>query len=127
MALRRWGGGLQARVQMTTRALTGTAQSSREVQAPTIIIAIGALFLFYPLRSAALHTMSPAYVSVGFGLAITGSLVFSLVNYRNLPAIYVSLTRATACGVLFYLIVEPPSFTLANTEFAFLQRYIGIG
>ena len=60
-------------------------------------------------------------------LVLAGSMVFARVTYTNLPDTFRILARATAAGTLFYLFVEPPSFTLANPVHAHLAAYVDLG
>ena len=49
------------------------------------------------------------------------------ITYDGLPDLFRVLARATAAGLLVYLVVEPPSFTVANQTYAYLFGFVEIG
>ena len=59
--------------------------------------------------------------------SLIGAVAFSSVRYRHFPRIFSLLLRSTVVGVLVYLVVEPPDFTLVNDNAAILSTYVEWG
>jgi hypothetical protein len=80
--------------------------------------AIAATLLFFWLRNETTtffyHRPYQGYLV--FAAAALGGALFSQVSYKTFPLPFSFLTRASALGVFVYLLVEPPSVTLAFPE-----------
>ena len=92
-------------------------------------VAIGMTVCFYWLRS---HYVSlcyekpfSVYLIAILSLIIASGFVF--VDYRNFPLLFSRLTRSTAIGVLLYLLIEPPDYTLVNENYTALTTYVDYG
>ena len=87
-------------------------------------IAIAATLLFFWLRGrheGMVRYWDPERAAPVFAFSLAMAVAFAWVRYRDTAAIFLSLTRITAAGVLVYLIVEPPSFTNANDRASLIQ------
>ena len=89
------------------------------VRALVVVGAIASIFAFFFARNLVhdvFEGVNPiAYAAVFAGFALFGA-TFVATRYRDIPTLLGALTRATAIGVAFYLIIEPPSFTLVNPD-----------
>ena len=61
-----------------------------------------------------------------FVLATAIALLFVRVSYDGRGSIYKTLARTTAAGLIAYLVLEPPSFTLADQAYAHVAAYVDI-
>jgi hypothetical protein len=95
----------------------------------TGLVAIGMIFAFYWLRSHYVRFCYDKPLSVHL-LAILSLIVasgFAFIDYRSFPQLFSRLTRSTAFGVLLYLFVEPPDYTLVDENYAALTTYVDFG
>ena len=97
--------------------------------AATGIVAITATFSFYWLRNkyVGFFYAKPDSIFILFLSSLLGAFAFAFVQYRQFPRVFSVVTRATATGVLVYLIIEPSDFTLADSDHANLATYADWG
>ena len=86
----------------------------------TVLIAVGGVILFYLIRNIVLQRLdwNADNILPTLILALTGAVVFARVSFEKLPGVFRILTRTTAVGILVYLIIEPPEFTLADSTYS---------
>ena len=93
-----------------------------------IVYAVGGLLLFYYLRNVVAQlNWNPEFIVPVAVLTLLGALLFARVGYQKLPGVFSVLTRSSAVGILVYLIVEPPDFTLADSASSHLAAYVTWG
>ncbi|MFN3230948.1 MAG: hypothetical protein ACE363_02180 [Alphaproteobacteria bacterium] len=114
-----------ADLQDIPRSTGGTGQPAkyRAVAAAVLTLLVFQIALNLSYR---LHGY-PTLIMPAAGLALAGAVLFYRVRYTGFPDIFRVLARATAAGILVYLIVERPDFTLANEDYAYLARYVSWG
>ncbi len=97
----------------------------------TYLVALFSLIIFYSIqnlsRSFSWRPDLVDYILPVTILAFFISVIFSRTKYSDFPTVFVALTRTTAVGILFYLIVEPPDFTITNPERNTLFLFVNWG
>lgn len=112
---------------------TEIGRVSRRSLAPgdiaTCVVALLFLTAFFVLRKAWLHVFYVAldYLFLLPAFAIVAAVFFFNVRYRDFPRPFAALTRASATGVLVYLVAEPPTLTLVYPEHWKLAAYVDWG
>lgn len=85
----------------------------------TISVSCIAVVLFFLARNLIHRLASNAdFLLPAFVLATAIALLVLRVSYDGLGSIYKTLARTTAAGLIAYLVLEPPSFTLADQAYA---------
>jgi hypothetical protein len=104
-------------------------RSARFRSAATGILAIAATLSFYWLRNKYIGFLyaKPDSIFVISLASLVGALGFAFVQYHQFPRAFSVVTRATATGVLVYLVTEPSDFTLANSNHSDLAGYADWG
>jgi hypothetical protein len=93
------------------------------------LVATGMTLGFYWLRSQIISFCYERPLSV-YLLAILSLIAaggFAFINYRRFPQLFSRLTRSTAIGVLLYLLIGRPDYTLVNGDYADLAKYVDYG
>lgn len=93
----------------------------------TVVIAILLCLLFYGFnrKLREFYVFAPPEILQTLSvMSLIGSMVFFSLRYPQLPIVFSRLTKFTAFGVLFFLLYEPPSFTLVYDQSAAKQEYV---
>jgi hypothetical protein len=87
-----------------------------------------AVMFFFLIRNLIhrLATWNIDFILPTFALATAIALLFLRVSYDGLGSIYKILARSTAAGLIAYLVLEPPSFTLADQAYMHVAAYVDI-
>jgi len=108
--------------QMLGKTVFGIAWADLAVLA--LSLASLALFALFTTTLRQAYLPDNAGITVCTALSVGFAVLFAWVKFDTAIPLVTMLTRSSAAGLCFYLLVEPPDFTLVNPEAAPLLAYV---